>query len=217
MSLHYGVPQRNRRFNFSFSVDEIPEPGTNRKTHLKGHPIRVVANLHEVTDAIKALAYHPRTSAEMETKWGWLLKFIKDHDLENDDFEKSILLYLTNFWSLGYKKSTCCDHFNCIRRKLRLMDKYDYRCSNNIKNFFHGLDNIYRKDLKSPKHPFTTTIVTRKLDNNGLEAVMVTQLQGDIVIRMQGSSVKSFVFLTFTHVPCMEENGFHQLINTKFL
>ena len=65
--------------------------------------------------------------------------------------------------------------------------------------------------------PFTTTIVTRKLDNNGLEAVMVTQLQGDIVIRMQGSSVKSFVFLTFTHVPCMEENGFHQLIKTKFL
>ena len=64
---------------------------------------------------------------------------------------------------------------------------------------------------------FTTTIVTIKLDNNGLEAVMVTQLQGDIVICMQGSSVKSFVFLTFTHVPYMEENGFHQLIKTKLL
>ena len=39
------------------------------------------------------------------------------------------------------------------------MDKYDYRCSNNIKHFFRGLDNIYGKD--SSKCPFTTTIVNQ--------------------------------------------------------
>ena len=61
-----------------------------------------------------------------------------------------------NLWSLGYKKLTCRDHFNCICHKLRSMDKYDYRCSNNIKHFFCGLDNIYGKD--STKRPYTTTI-----------------------------------------------------------
>ena len=140
------------------SVDEILEPGTDVKHRPKPSPSPTVADLANKADAIAA----PRTMAQMQVKWGWLMKFIKDHNLENSEFESSILLYLTNLWSLGYKKSTIHDHFNCIRRKLRMVDKYNYSKSNNIKHFFLGLDNIFGKE--SPKHPFTTAIVEQLCD-----------------------------------------------------
>ena len=163
MQIFDGLFQSNCRCHLTFSVDEILEPGTDVKCRPKPSPNHTVANLSNKADAIATVVHQPRTAVQMQVKWGWLMKFIKDHDLENNNFESSILFYLMNLWSLGYKKSTVRDHFNCICRKLRMMDKYDYSSkSNNIKHFFLGLDNIFRKE--SPKHLFTTAIVEQLCD-----------------------------------------------------